>query len=47
MPTQSPIDPPYKTACQLKRNNLLKCRNDTTKDNCDDNIEDIQSDDKC
>lgn len=22
-PTQSPIDPPYKTACYLKKNNLL------------------------
>ena len=23
-PTQAPIDPPYKTACYLKKNNLLK-----------------------
>lgn len=45
MPTQSPIDPPYKTACYLKRNNLLKWQNDTTEDNCDDDTKDNQSDD--
>ncbi|EDV19267.1 putative tRNA (cytidine(32)/guanosine(34)-2'-O)-methyltransferase [Trichoplax sp. H2] len=43
-PTQAPIDPPYKTACYLKRNNLLKPKSETSNGNSN-NDETVQSGD--